>query len=226
MNNLISVVMSVKDSSNTVKDSIESVLGQTYKNFEFLILDDFSSDDTIEIIQNYQKNDSRIKVFKNKENLGLTISLNKLIRESRGNFIARQDADDISVDTRFEKQVGTLKNSDYKFVISRAKSMQNHRLIPKFSYYLPDRFLVSYKNPFIHGTLMIYKDILLQLNGYDEKYYYAQDYDLFRRLISKKVKYKYIKEPLYILNTKNNISSLNKDEQKFYFNLAKRKKIS
>ena len=223
MSNLISVVMPVKDASSTLKDSIESVLNQTFKDFEFLILDDFSDDKSMEIIQRYKQLDSRIKVFKNKKNLGLTKSLNKLVSKSCGSFIARQDADDISVKTRFEKQVRALLNSDYKFVVSRAKSLQSNKLIPKFSYYLPDRIVAKYKNPFIHGTLMINKNTLLEVKGYDESYYYSQDYELFRRLMSKKVKYKYIKEPLYVLNTLNNISSLKHEEQKNYFNLARGK---
>ena len=224
MSNLISVIMSVKDASATLKDSIESVLNQSYKDFEFLILDDFSVDSSMEIIQRYKQSDSRIKVFENKKNLGLTKSLNKLVSKSCGNFIARQDSDDISLNTRFEKQVSTLLNSDYKFVVCRAKSLQSNELIPKFSYYLPDRLVANYKNPFIHGTLMINKKTLLHVNGYDENYYYSQDYELFRRLMSKKVRYKYIKEPLYVLNTINNISSLQHEEQKNYFNLARRKK--
>ena len=117
MSNLISVIMPVKDASATLKDSIESVLNQSYKDFEFLILDDFSVDSSMEIIQRYKELDSRIKVFKNKKNLGLTKSLNKLVSKSCGNFIARQDSDDISLTTRFEKQVSTLLNSDYKFVV-------------------------------------------------------------------------------------------------------------
>ena len=95
MNN-VSVIMSAYNSQNSIKDSIKSVLGQTYGNFEFLILDDGSSDDTEKIIKNYANKDKRIKFFKNNKNLGLTKSLNILIGMSKGNIIARQDADDIS----------------------------------------------------------------------------------------------------------------------------------
>ena len=92
----VSVLMSCYNSQKTLKDSINSVLTQTYKNFEFLIIDDGSSDDTLKILQDFENIDERIKVYKNSKNIGLTKSLNILIDKSVGKYIARQDADDIS----------------------------------------------------------------------------------------------------------------------------------
>ena len=153
MNN-VSVIMSAYNSQNSIKDSIKSVLGQTYGNFEFLILDDGSSDDTEKIIKNYANKDKRIKFFKNNKNLGLTKSLNILIGMSKGNIIARQDADDISKKERFEHQIKYIDKNNLDGCTSLAISKQTQKKINNFKSYLPLELVVKYRNPFIHGSLM------------------------------------------------------------------------
>ena len=86
----ISVLMSVFNAEEVISDAIESILDQDDENFEFLIMNDASTDGTPSILETYQTSDSRMKVFHNKENLGLTVSLNKLIHNSKGNIIFRQ----------------------------------------------------------------------------------------------------------------------------------------
>lgn len=220
----ISVIMSVRDNESTISDSIASIIDQTHKDFEFLIIDDFSNDDSYKVIKDYEKKDDRLKVFKNQENIGLTKSLNKLISMTKGSLIARQDADDTSHKQRFSKQVNYFQKSKYDFCVTRAESMQKKKVIPKYSFYLPPNIVSSFKNPFIHGTLMIRREILLEIGSYDERFYYAQDFRLFKDLLAKNKKFKYIKEPLYCLNMKNNISSLKKTEQKYYSDLVRRNK--
>ena len=110
----VSVLMSCYNSQKTLKDSINSVLTQTYKNFEFLIIDDGSSDDTLKILQDFENIDERIKVYKNSKNIGLTKSLNILIDKSVGKYIARQDADDISKPERFDVQYNYLRSSAFR----------------------------------------------------------------------------------------------------------------
>ena len=101
---MISVIMSTYNNQSSVGYAIESVLNQTYKDIELLIMNDGSIDNTKEVLGKYLDNE-KVKVFTNKENIGLTKSLNILINESKGNFIARQDSDDISLDSRLEKQL-------------------------------------------------------------------------------------------------------------------------
>ncbi len=214
--------MSVKDNEETLDDSIQSVLSQTYEDFEFLILDDNSIDNSFKILRNYENKDSRIKIYKNKYTLGLTKSLNYLIKEANGSFIARQDGDDKSHESRFESQIKYLLTGDYNFCVSRAINIQTGGMIPKLSYYVPQNLVVKIKNPFIHGTLMIKKNILENLGCYDEKFYYAQDYKLFTDLLKNKTSYKYIKKPLYYLNTINNISNTYKTEQNYYANCVRK----
>ena len=161
------------------------------------------------------------KLYRNKLNLGLTKSLNLMIETSNGKLIARQDADDISLEKRIEVQVGQINKLNLDFVSSRAKNLQTNKNIPNISYNLPYKFLIKYKNPFIHGTLVIKKNVLLQLGNYDERFKYAQDYKLMIDAIDKNYKFKVLRKPLYLLNTKNNISNQYKDEQEFFANCAR-----
>lgn len=96
---LVSVIMSVYNDEDRIESSIKSILSQTYNNIEFLIVDDFSNDNSHKILKNYESLDNRIKIYKNNKNLGLTKSLNFLISQARGVYIARQDSDDISFKT-------------------------------------------------------------------------------------------------------------------------------
>ena len=93
---LVSVIMSVRNAHKTLEKSINSILDQTYSNYELLILDDYSTDDTLQILNKF-KNRENIKIVQNEKNLGLTKSLNILIKKSNGTLIARQDADDYSI---------------------------------------------------------------------------------------------------------------------------------
>ena len=100
----ISVLMSCYNSEKTVQKSIESIISQSFQDYELIIIDDGSNDGTEEILNKYEK-EEKIKIFTNKKNIGLTKSLNTLIKISNGKYIARQDADDISLPQRFEKQI-------------------------------------------------------------------------------------------------------------------------
>ena len=108
---LISVIMSVRNSDKTIKASINSILNQSFTNFEFIIINDNSSDNTNLILKEYKKDD-RIIVLNNKEKLGLTKSLNIAAKKAKGNFLARQDDDDISHKNRFKKQIEYIKKSN------------------------------------------------------------------------------------------------------------------
>jgi len=218
----ISVLISVYNGEATISQSLESILNQTYENFEILVLDDGSTDRTSELINNYSKNYSKLKIFKNEKNMGLTYSLNYLITKSTGKYLARQDADDISYQDRFEKQVSTIVENNIDFCTSRAHIKGSKRKIPGVSHFLPYKHLLKFKNPFIHGTLMISRKAMNEIGLYDSRYKFAQDYKLFLDLIQKDYKYMTLKEPLYELNMKNNISTKNKDEQKYFANCVRK----
>ena len=220
-NQLVSIIMSVYNNEDTVKASIESILSQSYKNIELIITDDCSSDRSLSIIKNYL-DEKNVKLIENSDNKGLTKSLNTMIKVASGEFIARQDADDISLEKRIEVQVELINKFNLDFVSSRAISIQTNKFIPNISFYLPYKFLIKYKNPFVHGTLMIKKDVLLKLGSYDERFKYAQDYKLMIDAIDKQYKFKVLRKPYYKLNTKNNISNLFKHQQEHFADCARR----
>ena len=188
--------MPVYNGEAFIEVAVKSILSQTFGDFEFLILNDGSSDKTLDIINEYSEKDHRIKVISQK-NAEITKSLNTCIKMSKGKYIARQDADDISVPSRFEKQVYFLRNVKYDFCCSRTYVKDRRIVSPRYLYYLPFKFTLLFYNPFIHGTWMFKKNLIDSVGLYDESIKYAQDYDYISRIIYAKKRVKYIKENLY-----------------------------
>ena len=215
-NALVSVLLSTYNSEESIGESIDSLLSQTYKNLEILISDDGSTDSTKEICKKFQLKDERVLFFSNKKNIGLTKSLNNLAQKASGSLIARHDADDISLPYRIEEQIQFMKTKKLDAVTSRSLVKQNNKKRPGISFYIPDKLLINRKNPFIHGTLIIKKNVFQEIGYYDERFYYAQDYKLFYDLLDKGYKVKTLNKALYILNTENNISSENLERQNYY----------
>ena len=220
--NKISVLMSVYNDEKRVSKSIESILNQTFQDFEFLILDDCSTDNTYEICNYYAKKNQKIKLMKNHQNLGLTKSLNLLISESNYELIARQDSDDESFKQRLEIQLKIMEkhNLDACTTLATIDELKGTR--PFLSHLFPKKLIIKYKNPFIHGSLLIKKKVLENVGMYDEKFKFAQDYKLMFDLIRLNHKLKIINQPLYKLNTKDNISTKNIKEQNYYANCVKK----
>lgn len=223
MNNskLVSIILCAYNSEKSIEKTIISLLNQSYSNLEILILDDGSTDKTKEICEKYTKKDNRILFFSNIKNIGLTKSLNILAKLAKGEFIARQDADDVSLPNRIEKQIRFLESYKLDATTTRSLVLQSKKKRPGFSFYIPNKLLIKFKNPFIHGTLLIKKNILTEIGYYDENFYYAQDFKLFTDLIYAGYKIKTLNEPLYLLNTENNISSKNLEEQNYYSKCVK-----
>lgn len=191
---LVSVVMPVYNSEKYIKEAIDSILAQTYSNFEFIIVYDKSTDKTLDIIKSYQ--DERIKII-NGENKGLAAALNKGILSSKGKYIARMDSDDISLPERFEKQVACLNNNPEIGILgTKAQIIENEAITNRF--FLEDFY--KYKNHifeigivdvlntcvFCHPTVMFNKDILVKDNlFYDNSINGGEDQELWTRAILK-----------------------------------------
>ena len=218
---IVTVIMSCFNSENFIEDAVNSITNQSFRDFEFLIMDDGSLDNTYKIIQNLSYEDRRIKIYQNDKNIGLTKSLNLLIKEARGEFIVRQDADDISYVDRLKSQIDILSKSKFSACTTRAKIMDTNYIKPKYTYFLPKKMVIKFKNPFIHGTLAIKKQVLNELGNYDENFYFAQDYKLFSKMIEQGYKIKYLSSVLYEINMKDNISSNFLKQQNYYANCVK-----
>ncbi len=212
----VSVILSAYNSENTINKSIDSLINQTYKDIEILIVDDKSTDKTFEICKDYEKKYENILFFQNTENIGLTKNLNYLITKSNGSFIARQDADDISEPDRIQKQLRFIDQKNIDGCTTRAFIMKQNKITPNKSIYFPKKFVMQFKNPFIHGSLMIKKSTIMKVGNYNENFYYSQDYKLMSDLLNNGYKIKILKEPLYHLNMEGNISVEKKDQQKYY----------
>lgn len=221
-NQKISILLSAYNDGKYLPYAIESILNQTYENFEFLIRNDGSTDETFEILDRYRQIDKRIKIFNDSNNIGLTKSLNLLLKEAKSDLIARQDTDDFSFKERLEIQLDYLLSGDIDACTTRAVVKQTFKITPNKSYYLPKHFVMKIKNPYIHGSLLIKKEVMKKLGGYDEKFYYAQDYKLMSDLIRNGYILKIIKTPLYVLNQKNNISTNFSEEQRYFADCVKK----
>ncbi|MCD5030040.1 glycosyltransferase family 2 protein [Enterococcus asini] len=183
---LISVIMSVKNSNDELNSAIESILAQTYSNFEFIICDDGSEDNTLEKLQDWSKKDSRISIIQNNKNKGLAYSLNRCISMSKGTFIARMDSDDFSYPERFEKQLKFLiLNKKFSFCSSNIDIFNGEEitLYNRMGILHPQKKDLVKQSCFVHPATMFRKEMLLKLNGYRvaKETTRAEDYDLFMR---------------------------------------------
>lgn len=192
---ILSCIMSVKNGEKFLDKCIKSIVEQTFKDFEFIIVNDGSVDLSLNKLLEWVSRDNRIVLVDNEKNEGLTKSLIRALNQSKGKYIARQDVDDWSSPQRFFRQMQHMKECDVVF----CRSIINDRKVsPKWITVMMYRFWVKYKNPFIHGTVMFRKELYRSIGGYNSDFQYAQDYDLFLRLLKRKgVKMKYLMEVLY-----------------------------
>lgn len=150
-----------------IKESIDSILAQTYKNFELIIIDDGTKKEEIEFVESYQ--DNRIKIYHNETNMGLERSLNKGVELAKSDYIVRMDTDDIAFPERFEKQVEfILDNPQYSLVGTRVDIFNEKDGIygesKLFGEVKKENFLIG--PPFVHPTLLIKKHALQEIGGY------------------------------------------------------------
>ena len=181
----VTVLMSVRNEERYLRGAIDSILAQTYSDFEFLIVDDASTDSSRSIVRGYD--DPRIRLIENQRNLGLTRSLNRGIELARGVYIARMDADDLSEPERLEKQVAFLDAhsecavvATYSAKIDRDSTDVGLARTPVDGDEIRKRLRRS--NCITHGTVMMRKEALERVGCYDEAMERAQDYDLWLRL--------------------------------------------
>lgn len=166
--------------------SMESVLQQTYSDFEFLICDDGSTDNTWELLTKYAEKDGRIKLLRNEENLGLAASLNRCLENAQGNYFARHDCDDYNDLHRFEKQIAFLEtHMDISLVGSCVSLFDRNGVWGKEDF--PENVMDTdflFTSPYKHGSVMFRREALLKAGGYRiaKETYRTEDYDLFMRL--------------------------------------------
>ena len=200
--------MSMEDES-VVKMAVDSILNQTYKDFEFIICDDGSSDNTYKFIKKITKHDNRVIVIKNDKNRGLAYSLNHCLSIAKGKYIARMDADDISLPTRLEEEIKFLdKNLEYALVgcnvsfINDSNTVWKERILAE----KPTSKSFLFTSPFVHPTVIMRRSVLDLLNGYrvEKITRRAEDYDLFMRMYAKGYKGYNMQKSLYYFRENDN----------------------
>ena len=183
----ISVLLPAFNAEKHIESAIQSILTQTYSNFEMIVLNDGSSDRTEEIIQSFK--DPRIIYIKNQKNIGLVNTLNKGLKIAKGKYIARMDADDISYVDRFSKQYSFLENNPSYVICSSSRKDFNDFNTKVHISYMPVsdsaiRISSIFSPPFTHPSAMFRKDVVLKNKlFYDENFKYSEDYDLWVRLL-------------------------------------------
>ncbi|MBG2875357.1 glycosyltransferase family 2 protein [Proteus alimentorum] len=212
----VSIIISAYNAERYISESLDSIINQTHQNLEIIIINDGSTDNTKKICLEYQKKDPRI-IFIDKENEGLTKSLNKGIKLATGAWIARQDADDISLTNRIESQLSFSIKNKIDFCTSKALIFPSS----KKNYYIPKirsnvafkKKILKYGNPHIHGTFFFKKKIIEKII-YDEKIKYAQDFNFILAVKSLGFKMALLERPLYKLRIhENSISFKKRNEQ-------------
>ncbi len=183
---LVSVVMSVHNQGAEARAAIESIQAQTYPHWEMWVVDDASTDTTDAVLQAAACADERIWIIRNPRNLGLAASLNRALACSRGELIARMDADDISLPERFERQVAFLEASPAVDVLGGGAielDASGRVLWATFCREHHAELIQSIFRvcPFIHPTVMVRRRFFEVLGGYDERLRRVQDYDLWLR---------------------------------------------
>jgi len=185
----VSVIMGTYNCRDTLNDSIQSILAQTYTDWEFIICDDCSTDGTYELLKKYHEQyRERITILRNEKNQKLAFTLNRCLEAAQGEYIARMDGDDISVPNRLEKQLAYLKANPECDLVGTAMQRFSEKSLgaidrkPEH----PDRYSLRRMVPFHHATIMTYKRVYDSLGGYtvSERTIRGQDYDLWFRFFA------------------------------------------
>ena len=183
---IISVVMSVYNGQAFLAEAVESILGQTFRDFEFIVIDDGSTDRTEKILATYASRDGRLRVFR-QENRGRTESLNIGIGLAEGTYIARMDADDVSLPHRLQLQVEFMERHPEVCLLSASYERINKqgRLLDRVPVPLLDdeiRSMMLHKNAMCHPAVMMRKEVVIACGGYRKVFSESEDYDLWLRM--------------------------------------------
>lgn len=198
---LISVIMATfNEKPEFITESIQSILNQNYTNFEFIILDDSTKEETKTAIDKMASQDSRINVIRKNERMGFVPALNEGLRIAKGDFIARMDGDDISYPYRFEMQLKYFSEHPTVDILGGALDIidEEGEIISQRIYPLqglPLKFYTILRDPIAHPTVMMRRERLDQLQ-YDESYRRGEDIELWLRLRNKGANIRNIDKPL------------------------------
>lgn len=216
---VISVIMPVYNCELYVGDAVESILNQTFTDFELIIIDDKSTDLTVRVIKKYT--DKRIRLIQKPNNTGYTDSLNYAISIARGEYIARMDGDDISLSERFKIQIDFLKaNKDVLLCGTGIKIINSERKLNHPLSHEEIKTKLCFANSIYHPTVVIRKEVF-NIYKYDKNFEPAEDYDLWTKLVFRGKLMNINQTLLHYREHDSQVSSLRKEIQLKSATLAK-----
>ena len=207
--------MGIYNCGNTLAEALDSIIAQTYENWEIIMCDDGSFDNTIEIAEQYvNKYPDKICLLKNKKNMGLNFTLNKCLNEAKGFYIARMDGDDISKLERFSKEISVLEdNPQYSIVSSSMELFDENGVWGKTTVNIkPKKSDFVKSTQFCHAACMVKKEAYDAVGGYsvDKKLLRVEDYHLWVKMYDKGYVGVNIAEPLYMMRDDRNAQARRK----------------
>ncbi len=180
--------MPVYNCGRYLQKAINSILTQTYSNFEFIIVNDGSTDNSLKIIRKYSLQDDRIKVI-SRPNTGIVGALNDGLEIAKGEFLARMDGDDVAISDRLEKQVALMENDDKLVALGTSVLYIDSRGLPLFTYHtqkshrnIEKELLMGNGGAMVHPSIMVRKKAIINAGGYREEFRHVEDFDLYLRL--------------------------------------------
>lgn len=222
---MISIIMGIYNCSDTLVEALDSIVNQTYTDWELIMCDDGSADNTYEIALKYinEHPEYKFKLIKHEKNKGLNQTLNDCLKEASGEFIGRMDADDISLPTRFEKEMAEFENNPDLSIVgcSMIHFDENGDWgIDKCSKTYPKAKDLVYGTIHSHATCLIKREALKAVNGYsvDPKLLRVEDWHLWIKIYATGRYGKNLEEPLYKMRDDHNAT--NRRKLKFRFNEA------
>jgi len=212
---LISVLMGIYNCSDTLGDAIECILNQTYQNFELIMCDDGSGDNTFEVANEYSKKyPDKIVLIKNEKNMGLNFTLNHCLENASGEFIARMDGDDLCDETRFEKELSfLLEHPEYAIVSTPMKYFDENGVFRTGrGGGEPNIKKMPLGTPFCHAPCMVRKEAYDAVGGYsvDKKLLRVEDWHLWIKMYAIGYRGYVLDEALYSMRDDQNAASRRK----------------
>jgi glycosyltransferase EpsE len=220
MNSKISVIMGIYNCATTLEHAVASIQNQTYTNWELILCEDGSSDNTYEIAQKLAANDSRIILLRNEQNMGLNATLNRCLAVATGDYIARMDGDDDCVSERFEKQIAFLESHPEFQIVSSPMILFDEEgewgCTKSLEYPQSEDIIAG--TAFCHAAVMLKKECMDQVGGYTEnrRMLRVEDLNLWIKLYAAGYRGYNIQEPLYRM--RNDQNALNRRKYKYRIN--------
>lgn len=210
---VVSIVISIYNGENVIRRALDSCIFQTMPDFELIAINDGSTDNTLNVLLEYEKKDKRILII-DRENRGLSASINEGVSLAKGFWIARMDADDVSLPNRLEKQIAYLTKHEDIDVLGSCAYLQNgdgqYLGISCLPQNHDELIRIMHKaSPFIHPSVVFRRDSFVREGGFREDLRRAQDYELWSRMAGK-YRFHNLQEPLiiYTYRERLNIQSL------------------